>query len=62
MICTAQQIYGSSNEGDGQGMWHISETGEVHTMFWWGDLKKSDHLEGLRIIGRIILEWNFKKF
>jgi hypothetical protein len=27
-------------------MYHIWRTGEVHTGFWCGDVKKSDHLEG----------------
>jgi hypothetical protein len=29
---------------------------EVHRGIWWGNLKESDHLEGL-IIDRIILKW-----
>jgi hypothetical protein len=35
--------------------------GEVHTWFWWGDLRARKHLEGLRVDGRIILKWIFKK-
>jgi hypothetical protein len=28
--------------------------GEVHTGFWWGNVRESDHLENLGIGGRII--------
>jgi hypothetical protein len=34
--------------------------GEVHTGFWWGNLKKRDYLEDLGVEGRIILKWIFK--
>jgi hypothetical protein len=33
---------------------------EVHTGFWWGDLRKCDHLGEPGIDGRIILKWIFK--
>jgi hypothetical protein len=35
---------------------------EVHTGFWWGDLREGDHLEDPRVDGRIILKWIFKKW
>jgi hypothetical protein len=31
---------------------------KVHTGFWWGDLRKGDHVED----GRIILRWLFKQW
>jgi len=43
-------------------MWHIWETGKVHTGFWRGDLREKDHLEDLGIDGRVILKWIFKKW
>jgi hypothetical protein len=35
--------------------------GEVHTAFWWGDLREGDHLEGLGVDGTIILKWILRK-
>ena len=28
-------------------MWHVLETGEVHTGFWWGNLRERERLEDL---------------
>jgi hypothetical protein len=36
--------------------------GEVHTGFWWGNLKERDHLEDPGIDGRIIFRWIFRKW
>jgi hypothetical protein len=36
--------------------------GEMHTGFWWEDLREGDHLEDTGIDGRIILKWIFKKW
>jgi hypothetical protein len=35
--------------------------GEVHTGFWWVHLREIDQLEDLRIGGRVILKWIFRK-
>ena len=36
-------------------MWHGWGTGAVHAGIRWGDPRKSDHLEDLDIVGRVIL-------
>jgi hypothetical protein len=35
---------------------------EVHTRFWWGELREGDHLGGPGVDGRIILKWIFKEW
>jgi hypothetical protein len=40
-----------------QGMWRLWGRREMHTGFWWGNLKFRDHLENLGVDGRIILKW-----
>jgi hypothetical protein len=37
-------------------------TEEVHTGFWWEDLRERDHLEYPDEGGRIILRWIFRKW
>jgi hypothetical protein len=34
----------------------------VHTGFWWGDLRKGDHLGNPGVDGRIILKRVFKQW
>jgi len=65
IICTAHPIFcGLSNqeEWDGQGMWHIWETGEFHTAFWLGDLSEGNRLEGVGLVWMIILKWISRKW
>jgi hypothetical protein len=36
--------------------------GEVHTGYWWGELRERNNFEGLGASGTIILKWIFKKW
>jgi hypothetical protein len=36
-------------------MWHIWETGELLTGFWWGNLREGDHSEDRGLDWKIIL-------
>jgi hypothetical protein len=42
-------------------MWHVWGRGEVHTDFWWGNLRKEDHSDDLGVDERIIFKLIFKK-
>jgi hypothetical protein len=43
-------------------MCNVWGTAEVHTGFWWWDLRKRHHLEDLGIGGGIILKCIFNKW
>ena len=43
-------------------MWHVWERGEVHTGFWWGELRERDHLEDVGIDGKTMLQWVLKNW
>ena len=36
--------------------------GELHTGFWWGNLKERGHLEDPGVDRKVILRWIFKKW
>ena len=36
--------------------------GEVHTGFWWENLREGGHLEDPGVDGKIILKWVFEKY
>jgi len=43
-------------------MWHVLDTGEVHTGIWCGDLREIDHFEDPGVDGRIIFRCIFRKW
>ena len=34
----------------------------IFTGFWWGNLRKRDHLEDAGVDGRVIVSWIFRKW
>jgi len=34
----------------------------MHTGFWWGNLRETDHFEDVVVDGKMILKWIFKKW
>jgi len=64
IICSPYQItFGLSNEGelDGRDKRNLCGRREIHTAFWWENLKKIINLEDLHIGMRMILKWILKK-
>jgi len=41
---------------------HVWVRGEIHTGFWWGNLRDRYHLEDPGVDGRIILRWISRKW
>jgi len=35
--------------------------GEAYAYFWWGNVRKRDHLEDVGVDGRMLLRWIFRK-
>jgi hypothetical protein len=42
-------------------MWHVWGREELHSEFWWGNVRAGDDLEDLDEDGRIIFKWILKK-
>jgi len=64
VICNVHQtLYGSTNRGGKgvQDVWRVSSRREIHTMYWWRNLRCRDHLEDVGIDGKIILKWILNK-
>jgi len=38
-----------------KGIWNVQKRRDVHTGFWWGNLRDKDHLQYLGTDGRTIL-------
>jgi len=43
-------------------MWHVWGREEVHTGFWWGNLRERNHLEDPNADRKIVIKWFFKKW
>ena len=43
-------------------LWTVWEAGEVCISMWQGNQRERDHLEELRVDGKIILKWISKKW
>jgi hypothetical protein len=44
----------------GLGTWQVWVAGEVHTGFWWGNLRERDNLEDLGVDESVILKLVFQ--
>ena len=43
-------------------MQHVWGRGEAYTEFWWGNVRKRDHLDEAGVDGGIILRWILRKW
>jgi len=43
-------------------MQHGCGRGQMHTGFWWGNLRERDYFEDTGVDGKIIYRWIFKKW
>jgi hypothetical protein len=43
-------------------MWHVLETGDLHTGLWWGDLRERGHLKDIGLNEKILLNWVLTKW
>jgi len=65
MMCTAHSVlfgWSKCEERDGREMKHVRVREEVHTGFWWGNLRERDHLENPGVDRRKILRWTFRRW
>jgi hypothetical protein len=62
MICTCHQVLHEFKSRNMKWVGHMESMGrgEVHTGFWWGNLKERQHLEDLSVEWSIILKWVLK--
>jgi len=56
-VCKTEYVYWN----EGTKFLRVRRRGEVHTGFWWGNLRERHHLEYPGVDWRIILRWIFRK-
>jgi hypothetical protein len=49
----------ANNTEYGRGIYYVWGKSEVHTEFWWGNLRERNHFEDIGVDWRIILKWIF---
>jgi hypothetical protein len=42
-------------------MYEVQKKREMHSWFWWDNLKERNHLEKLSVDERIVMKWMSKK-